>query len=360
MSNDQIRIVVVDDSALFRLLIRNILSEIPGCTVVGKAENGIHALEIIKKLSPDIVTLDVEMPDMNGIEVLREMNERGDSSQAIMVSRLTDAGAQVTTDALLEGAFDFILKPSGNNLEENKLLLYEALKEKINTFKHSRQSQQLPGQQQEIVENEIEPHSHSETRTSETGRYAAVLIGTSTGGPEALREVLPKFPAEFTLPILVVQHMPPEYTAKLANRLNGICPLEVVEATNNMPVRPGTIIIAPGGCHMKVIFRNKKVVVRLTDDPPENSCRPAVDYLFRSAADVWGDKAIGVIMTGMGQDGTDGCLQLREKGSYIIAQSQDGCVVYGMPKSVIDNDLSHRVAKLQSITSAIIQQSRQK
>ena len=360
MSHDQIRIIVVDDSALFRLLIRDVLSEIPGCTVVGKAENGTCALEIIKELSPDLVTLDVEMPDMNGIEVLRKMKQRGDSSQAIMVSRLTDTGTQVTTDALLEGAFDFVLKPSGKNPEENKLLLYENLKEKINAFKHSRQNQKSWGQQPEFTEKESEPDSPSETITPETGRYKAVLIGTSTGGPEALREVLPKFPADFPLPILVVQHIPLEYTSRLANRLNGMCPLKVTEATDNIQVRPGTILIAPGGRHMKVISRNKKVIIRLTNAPPENSCRPAVDYLFRSAADVWGDKAIGVIMTGMGQDGTEGCLQLREKGGYIIAQSQEGCVVYGMPKSVIDNDLSHRVTKLQSITSVIIQQAQRK
>jgi two-component system chemotaxis response regulator CheB len=344
LPEDRIRIVVVDDSALFRHLIRDVLREIPGCSIVGNAENGLRALEQISERGPDLITLDVEMPDMNGIDVLRELKRRGDSTRAIMVSRLTDAGAQITTDALLEGAFDFILKPAGKSPTENRAVLQAALEEKIAAFRHSVKAQG--------ARTEGEANIADETPSS--GRCSVVLIGASTGGPEALREVLPKLPADFPVPVLVVQHMPPQYTTQLARRLNDMCPLEVHEAANHTPVCPGAVLIAPGGCHMKVISRKDDVVTRLTDDPPENSCRPAVDYLFRSAAEIWGSRTTGVILTGMGQDGTDGCRRVGERGGYVIAQSAEGCVVYGMPKSVIDNALSHRAIPLQSIASAII------
>lgn len=348
MSDCRIRIVVVDDSSLFRHLIRDILREIPGCSVVGNAENGNRAIEIITERKPDLVTLDVEMPDKNGIEVLREMKRCQSTTKAIMVSRLTDAGARVTTDALMEGAFDFVLKPSGSNPEQNRATLTATLKEKITAFRHSKKEQLAQEPQDEFADAD----------STQVGHYDAVLIGTSTGGPEALRTVLPKLPSSFPLPVLVVQHMPPQYTGKLAERLNELCALEVVEAKDAMPVRAGTIYIAPGGRHMKVTSRNRAPIVQLTDDPPEHSCRPAVDYLFRSAGDVWGGRTIGVIMTGMGQDGTEGCLLLKQMGGYIIAQDADSCVVYGMPKSVVDNDLCNRVVQLKSIPSAIVHRAR--
>ena len=344
MPEDRIRIVVVDDSALFRRLIRDVLREIPGCSIIGNAENGLRALEQISERRPDLITLDVEMPDMNGIDVLRELKRRGDSTCAIMVSRLTDAGAQITTDALLEGAFDFILKPAGRSPTENRAVLQAALEEKIAAFRHSAKAQGARAAGEADIAEE-KPSG---------GRYEVVLIGASTGGPEALREVLPKLPADFPVPVLVVQHMPPQYTTQLARRLNDMCPLEVREAENHTPVHPGTVLIAPGGRHMKVISHEDEAATCLTDDPPEHSCRPAVDYLFRSAAEIWGSRTMGVVLTGMGQDGTDGCRRIGERGGYVIAQSAEGCVVYGMPKSVIENSLSNRNFPLPSIASGII------
>lgn len=342
MAEDRVRIIVVDDSSLFRHLIRDALKEIPGASVIGNAEDGRRALELIGERRPDLITLDVEMPDLNGIDVLRELRRSGDATPAIMVSRLTERGAQITTDALLEGAFDFILKPSGGNPLENKQTLQREFSEKITAFRLSRT---LPVQGASDVESVLE----SPTR----GAYEALLIGSSTGGPEALREVLPKLPAGFPVPVLVVQHMPPQYTNRLATRLNEICPLEVREATDRTFIRPGAIYIAPGGQQMKVIRLNDQIQIRLTDDPPENSCRPAVDYLLRSAAEVWLGRTLTVILTGMGHDGTTGCRLLRERGGYVIAQHADGCIVYGMPKSVIENSLANRVLPLKSIGETI-------
>jgi two-component system chemotaxis response regulator CheB len=181
-----------------------------------------------------------------------------------------------------------------------------------------------------------------------------VLIGTSTGGPIALRQVLPAFPEDFPLPVLVVQHMPAQYTHSLAERLNEASPLEVVEGCDGMALEPGWAYIAPGGRHMKVSLRAGKPIVQITDDSPENSCRPAVDVLFRSAAEVFGGKVIAVIMTGMGRDGVEGCRLLKQKGGFIIAEHSDTCVVYGMPKAVIEERLADSVIPLDAIATNVV------
>ena len=187
-----------------------------------------------------------------------------------------------------------------------------------------------------------------------TQRFEAVLIGTSTGGPIALREVLPAFPENFPLPVLVVQHMPPQYTRSLADRLNELSPLEVVEGCDGMTLEPGWAYIAPGGRHMKVIRRAGKPILQITDDPVENGCRPSVDVLFRSAAAVFGGKVISVIMTGMGRDGVEGCRLLKQQGAFVIAEHPDTCIVYGMPKAVIDERLADCVVALDRIAANVI------
>lgn len=347
MTEDRIRIVVVDDSALFRHLIRDVLNEIPGCSIVGNAEDGKKALQQIADRDPELITLDVEMPGMNGIDVLREMTRRGDRARAIMVSRLTATGAQVTTDALLEGAFDFVLKPSGKNPAANKAELHTALEAKITAYRQSR-GQHTVRQLVSVESDADAPH---------LSRCEVVLIGTSTGGPEALRQILPKLPADLPVPVLVVQHMPPQYTSTLARRLNDTCALNVAEAADDTIVRPGSVLIAPGGRHMRVARRNGQVVTQLTDDPPEHGCRPAVDYLFRSAVETWQGRVVGVILTGMGRDGTEGCRALRERGGCVIAQHPSGCVVFGMPKSVIEQGLSHRIVPLTKIPETVIRET---
>ncbi|MEZ6129439.1 MAG: chemotaxis response regulator protein-glutamate methylesterase [Planctomycetaceae bacterium] len=343
-----LRIVVVDDSALFRLLMRNVLQSIPGCTVVGVANDGREAIDQILALKPDLVTLDVQMPEMDGIQTLREMNRCGLHVTTIMVSRLTAAGAKTTTDALLEGAFDFLLKPAGNSPAENKSILSAALQEKIAAVREARQG--IPVAVPEPPEPELVFESDL---TPSRAAFQAIVIGTSTGGPEALRTVIPGLSKDLPVPVLVVQHMPSGYTARLAERLNELSAINVQEASDGDLLRPGTVLLAPGGRHLALVSKAGKVSIQLTDDPPEHGCRPAVDYTLRSAVDVFQGQLLTVILTGMGRDGTDGCCLVRDHGGQVFAQHADGCVVYGMPRSVITNDLANRVIKLNAMASVI-------
>jgi len=325
---------------------RNVLQAIPGCTVVGVAKDGREALEQIRTLKPDLVTLDVEMPEMDGIQTLREMNHRGLRATTIMVSRLTAAGAKTTTDALLEGAFDFLLKPAGSSPAENKTVLSAALQEKIAAVREARQEVFTATIEPSEPERDVEHKPPAST-------VRAVVIGTSTGGPEALRTVIPGLSKLLPVPVLVVQHMPSGYTTRLAERLNDLSTINVQEAADGDVLRPGTVLLAPGGRHLALASKSGKVSVQLTDDPAEHGCRPAVDYTLRSAVDAFQGHLLTVILTGMGRDGTEGCCLVRDQGGQVFAQHADGCVVYGMPRSVITNDLADRVIKLNSMASAI-------
>lgn len=356
MSERALRLLVIDDSALYRQLVRNILREIPGVEVVGTAKSGEEALTLIDELHPDVVTLDVQMPVMNGIEVLRLLKKSRSRTRAIMLSSLTANGAQITTDALLEGAFDFIHKPSSADAAANRQTLLSELTEKINAFRLTpvfRRAQAIAS----AVSAPRTPHVAMPRATSGSDgaatRSEAVVIATSTGGPVALSEVLPALPGDFPAPILIVQHMPPQYTQSLANRLNERSEMEVVEGAEGMTVAPGFAYIAPGGKHMRVERRAGRTVLSITNDPPENSCRPAADYLFRSAAEVYGPKLTAVVMTGMGRDGTEGCRAIKQRGGHVIAQDSEGCAVFGMPKAVSDAQLADETLPLTLIADGL-------
>lgn len=363
MPDEPLRILVVDDSALYCQLIRNVLRDIPDVEVVGIAKSGQEALDQLDQLTPDLMTLDVRMPGGDGIDVLRELKKRRSPTKAIMLSSLTANGAQVTTDSLMEGAFDFIHKPGGSDAGANRKALLGALSDKIAIFRDSRKGRvirQHPGpaiKPPVVAKPATAPPGIRQvvaaTDQSVTG-CEAVLIGTSTGGPVALREVLTQIPGDLPVPVLIVQHMPAQYTHSLAQRLNEASPLEVVEACDGMNLEPGWAFLAPGGRQMKVVRRGIRYKIQITDDPPENSCRPSVDYLFRSAVEVFGGKVVAVIMTGMGRDGTEGCRALKRCGAYVIAQHSDGCVVYGMPKAVIDEQLADQIVPLEQIAVAVL------
>ena len=341
---DRFRVVVVDDSALFRTMLRNLLTDIPNCEVVASVADGVTAIEKITELKPDLVTLDVEMPDVSGIDVLRELKRRKVSAKVVMISRWTTAGAQVTTDALIEGAFDFILKPSSGNPVENKANLRAALEERITALR-------------EIESSPTEgcaPTDHATSAPRPANRAKAIIIGCSTGGPDALARIIPDLPATLPAPVFIVQHMPEGFTASLASRLNQASELEVLEAEDGMRVRAGQVALARGDRHLELERRiGESVIVKLSDAPREHRCRPAVDFTLRSAVDMFDGLLLAVILTGMGRDGTAGCELVHARGGQVIAQHQTGCTVYGMPKAVIQAGVADQVVELPRIAKAI-------
>ncbi len=360
MSEQPTRILIVDDSALYRQAVHNSLRHVENVTVVGLAKNGKDALEKVQQLDPDLLTLDVQMPDMNGIEVLRAMRQRKLRPKAIVVSSLTSQGAEITTEALLEGAFDYILKPSGKDATANRQQLQEELALKIQAFRQAESATGIRQQRPSASGNPLTEslaggsQSNPENPAETASQCQVVVIGTSTGGPAALRAILPKLPAELPVPVLVVQHMAAPFTTSLADRLNELCGLRVVEAAGGMEVQPATVFIAPGGRQMSVVRQGDRLLIRITDDPPEHNCCPAVDYLFRAAASIWQRQILGVILTGMGRDGLQGCQELKAVGSTVYAQDEEGCVVFGMPKAVAQAGLADRVLPLGRMAPAIV------
>jgi two-component system chemotaxis response regulator CheB len=258
----------------------------------------------------------------------------------------------VTTDALLEGAFDFILKPSGKDCTANRQQLRDALTEKIAAFRQT--ANRHPSASRRATRHRIVASDDVvETAPTPSAACRAVVLATSTGGPRALKVVLPRLPAGLAVPVFVVQHMPAQYTSSLAMRLNEISDLEILEAKDGIEVVAGKVFVAPGGKQMKLESGGSSLWVRVNEDPPENGVRPSADYLLRSIADVLKGEVLAVIMTGMGRDGLAGCQVLKQMGGYVFAQSQDDCVVYGMPKAVIDEGLADRTLPLGKIAPAI-------
>ncbi|MCA9127693.1 MAG: chemotaxis-specific protein-glutamate methyltransferase CheB [Planctomycetales bacterium] len=341
-----IRVLVVDDSTVFRKIIRDALSGIPGVDVIGHAENGVLATKMIQELQPDLVTLDIEMPEKNGMKVLQECREKCIRTRAIVVSSLSKSSHQSTMAALGLGAFDFVLKPSGESIEENATLLRKELEPRIKVLRVACQSNNLAGTDRtkpQIVEPKPQPFC---------GIPEIVVIGTSTGGPVALGKLLPML-GELPVPVLIVQHMPAGFTRTLAEDLNKKCDLEVAEAHGGEQLRPGLCLIAPGGRHMKVVRTGSGVFTRVTDDPPVLSCRPSVDYMFQSVSEAFGSSILAVILTGMGDDGSRSLNAMHAQGVNVIAQDEASCTVFGMPRQVIEQGNADHVLPLDKIANTV-------
>jgi len=362
---DKVKILVIDDTIFYRKILSDILKEIPQVEVVGSANTGKVALSKIDSLKPDMITLDVEMPGMNGLEVLEELNKKNSDVGVLMVSTLTSRGSQITIKALELGAFDFIEKPSseGSSMKENMervklnlvpiiqaFLKRKELRLKL-TGKHKYQSNTPDTIKKPETKILLQPRTLSLKSRSEI-----VAIGISTGGPNALAKMIPMLPADLGVPILIVQHMPPVFTASLAKSLDSKSKLSVKEASNGDTIEANKVYIAPGGKQMKISASNDGLrrLIKITDDPPENSCKPSADYLFRSVADYYVGRATGVIMTGMGSDGYKGLIEMHKKNSTIIAQNEETCTVYGMPKAPIDNEIADIVCPLEKIADEIV------
>ena len=349
VTQQPIRMLIVDDSLLYRKIVRDALDAIPDVEIVASAGDGVAAIEKIKRYAPDLMTLDLEMPRMNGLEVLEQIKTEKLSTQAIMISGANRTDAERTMNALRRGAFDFIVKPRTDSIEESRRQLIHDLKTRIEAFRAKMQSASR-------LSAATRPATPSISRSQDFKSASvinAVGIGISTGGPDALRKLIPELPADFPAPILIVQHMPPMFTKLLADGLNASSALKVKEAETGDPVQPGHVLIAPGGKQMKVVSGVDGVQVRVTDDPPENSCRPAVDYLFRSMVPVFGANSLGVIMTGMGSDGLIGCRELKRAGAKIMVQDEASCVVFGMPRFPIQERLADEVVSLQDMATSL-------
>ena len=344
------KVLVVDDSIIFRKAVEAALADETGVEVVGSVRNGEKALEFIYATPPDIVTLDLEMPVMDGIETLKSIQSFNESRpdaapvRAIMLSAHTKSGADVTIEALAAGAFDFIEKPEGDSPEESIAKLRTALREKFKA---------IPGKGRHFTQAPIVKCATPRYKAPRPGATAAIAIGVSTGGPKALMEMLPELCKLVALPILIVQHMPPGFTKSLANQLNSKCQSKVLEAEDGIAIEDGHVYIAPGGRHMCVKRSGTQLRIALNDEMPENGCRPSVDVLFRSVASVYGSSAIAAILTGMGCDGAKACKHLHAEGARIIVQDEPSSVVWGMPGSAIATGFVEEVEPLMRIPQAI-------
>ncbi|MGA2076845.1 MAG: chemotaxis response regulator protein-glutamate methylesterase [Terriglobia bacterium] len=357
--DSRIRILVVDDSVVVRRMLSNTLSADPQLEVVGAAANGNIALARIPQLNPDMVILDVEMPELDGLETLKRIRQTHLSLPVIMFSTLTQRGAAATLDALSLGASDYVTKPANvGGVQEALEHIRTELIPKVKIFGHKATDRELMTAPPLA---KLAPSGSKNTtvlRRPTAARVEVVAIGVSTGGPNALNELFPTFPADFSVPIVVVQHMPPVFTKLLADRLKAKSQIQVEEGAPGRAVEPGRAFIAPGNYHMIVQKEDRTVRIRTNQEPPENSCRPAVDVLFRSVAQTYGAGVLGVVMTGMGQDGLRGCEQIRKAGGQVIVQDEATSVVWGMPGFVATAGLADKVLPLNELGSEIVRKVR--
>lgn len=343
------RVLVVDDSVVMRRMLAEAIASDPELEVAGYAANGQIALSLLDQLAPDAVTLDVEMPVMNGLSTLKAIRASGRRLPVIMFSTLTSRGAEATIDALASGASDYVAKPSGaGTYDSARERIREALVPKIKALCRK------PAISQPRAEAS-QPRRLSIQYKRQAEPVKVVAIGCSTGGPNALAQLLPNLPADFPAPVLIVQHMPPAFTRFLAQRLSSLCHLPVEEAEQGAVVQAGKIWIAPGGYHMLVERVDEHTRIRITEDPPENSCRPSVDVLFRSVAGVFGSRALAVVLTGMGQDGLRGCEQLAGTGTEIVIQDEASSVVWGMPGFVARGGLADAVLPIEVLGQHLVE-----
>ncbi|MGE3609336.1 MAG: chemotaxis response regulator protein-glutamate methylesterase [Bacteriovoracaceae bacterium] len=343
------RVLVVDDSIVFRTQISAALNGVSGIEVVGTAPNGKIALQKLEQLSVDLITLDMEMPELNGLETLKIMREKGFKTKVIFFSSLTVKGAEITLQALRAGADDFVTKPTNDvaSFEMAGQMIKEALVPKVLQFGNIKIESSIT---KPVIES---PRIINTKKKLASAFPQAIVIASSTGGPSALEEIFKHLKGPFNKPVFIAQHMPAVFTEILAKRLSDICKAPVREGKNGEVVEKGVVYIAPGDFHMLLEKKDNTVVISLNQNPQRNSVRPAADYLFESAADVYGKSLLGIVLTGMGEDGARGAKYLREKDGLVIIQNKESCVVFGMPGAVFNNDDFDEIQDLQTIANSM-------
>jgi two-component system chemotaxis response regulator CheB len=346
----KIRVLIVDDAVVIRRIVTDVLSGDPEIEVAGAAANGKIALAKIPQVNPDLVTLDVEMPEMDGLQTLRAIRKLYPRLPVVMFSTLTARGASSALDALAAGANDYVTKPS--NVGNVQIAMQRIREELIPKIKGLCAKAVVPAPARKVVRPAL-PKTSTPAAPPAAGRVEMVVVGISTGGPNALAEMIPGLPGDLPVPVLVVQHMPPVFTRVLAERLNQKSRIAVKEAQNGDEVKAANVYIAPGDYHMTLRRSGTRLLIVLNQGVPENSCRPAADVLFRSAAAIAGASTLGVVMTGMGQDGFHGSQEIHDAGGSIIAQDEASSVVWGMPGTVARSGLASQVMPLAEIAANI-------
>lgn len=350
----KIRVLVVEDSVVMRRAIMVALAKDPALEVAAAARNGAEALELIPTVDPDVVTLDIEMPVKDGLATLRELRRDRPQLPVIMFSSHTQRGAQATLLALTLGATDCVGKPANmSSVTDSWKCLEEELLPKVRLHgEHAIQRGERP------VRVASPPAAAANGTSVRSRLVSAVCLGVSAGGPNALVRIFSRLTDPLPVPVFLVQHMPAMFTRMLAERLTSISQMQFHEAEDGMVVEAGRGYLAPGGRHMTVAQADGQTRVHLNDDPPENSCRPAVDILFRSAAAVYGPRLLAVILTGMGKDGLRGCELVREHGGRILAQDEATSVVWGMPRAVFEAGLADAVLPLEQFPDELVRLTR--
>ena len=356
--SERIRVLIVDDSAVMRRIMMATLLKHAEIEVVGTSANGLKAIEDIKRIKPDIVTMDVEMPEMDGLAALKEIRTFDRSLPIIMFSSLTGRGSEATLDALTLGATDYVAKPANVSDSDAALRVLEELlipKIKLLGAKRLRSAGVMAAgaPAPALPSTKVEPMVTAQNR-GQVVALDALCIGVSTGGPAALAQLFQAWTVPFSVPLFIVQHMPPKFPKLLAARLSTLGANCAVEASDGQEPKAGHAYLAPGGRHMEV-YRNAagKVMIRLTDNPPECSCRPSVDVLFRSAAKVYGHRLLAMVLTGMGSDGLKGAGQIVRDGGEVLAQDEGSSVIWGMPGAVVNAHLATKVLSLVDMADEI-------
>lgn len=367
-----VNVLIVDDSAFMRKSLSIMLESDPGIKIIGTARDGLDGYEKAMALRPDVITMDVEMPRMDGLCALEKIM-KDCPTPVLMVSSITTEGAEATLKAMDLGAVDFIPKQL-SYVSLDIVKIKEDLVEKVKAIARSRSLSRRLASIRGIAQR-LQPHSASTGAGSLAHKgpgephkgasesifrpssidFSIVTLGISTGGPFSLQKIIPMLPKDFPLPILVVQHMPPKFTKSLSDRLNSMSQIAVKEAEHGEPIRPGTVYIAQGGFHMKAVRAGlSSCSIAITQEPATTLHRPSVDVMMDSVVQAYGRNILGVIMTGMGHDGLEGLKQIKARNGYCLAQNEDTCVVYGMPKSAVDAGLADSIVPLEQIPESLV------